>query len=184
MIKKRLLDALTGKCEHKRENRGQRVFFICNGCGQETGEKVACKKCDIAIDSKTSKTAVVCLYCGTDLPDPTTYFRNYIRLRKHIRLRVGTPRDRAGNALSEVPTFNVGLRFVIPGSPQAVKRVWITFTDKKSQKNFAEQLDRRMRLCRDDEGYNEVINEALDIVRDANPEITEQVVENVEADDN
>jgi hypothetical protein len=79
---------------------------------------------------------------------------------------------------SEQPTYNVGLRYVVPGFPNAVKRVWVTFDDKKSQQNFGTQMQRRMLFCKDDEGYNTVIKEAIDIIREANPDVTEQVVEN------
>lgn len=162
MMKKRLLQALTGACEHKREERGLRTIDVRD---KDTNEV-------------TQEEHLICLNCGEVLPAPTKVFRSYIKLRKHIRLRVGIPTDRRGNKLSETATYNVGLRYVVPDHPLATKRVWVTFTDKKSQKEFAAQLERRMRLCHDDEAYNEVINEALDLIRSANPEVPEQVVEN------
>lgn len=148
MIKKRLLEMLTGSCEHKREDRGT-----------------------------TEEGKHVCLNCHEVLEPPTKVFRSYIKLRKHIQLRVGIPTDRSGKKMSDTPTFNVGLRYIIPESPFAVKRVWVTFNNKKDQKNFASMVERRMMLCQDDEAFNEVINEALDIIRDANPGVPEQVAE-------
>lgn len=118
---------------------------------------------------------VTCLACDTELPIPTTVFRNYVLLRKHIKMRVGMAKDRSGKELSPDPKFAVGLRFVIPGNPKAIRRAWVTFDTKKDQKSFAEQMDRRLRVCQDDEGYNEVINEALDLIRAENPDVEEQV---------
>jgi hypothetical protein len=121
---------------------------------------------------------VICLSCGNEVAPPTTFFRNYIRLNKHVRMRRGTPQDRNGKPLSDIPTFNVGLRFIVPDHPQAVKRVWVTFDEKPASKKFAAMIDREMRFCKNDTEYNNVINRNIDIVRAANPNITEQVVEN------
>lgn len=181
---KKLVKVLTGQCTHPRDERARGdEFTTCVDCGQEPNEEGAFDTCTgRKLHDFETRRRLVCLTCGNELPEPTTEFRKYIRMRKHIRLRVGYPTDRDGNKLSSTPTFNVGLRYFVPGNPLVIRRVWITFTDKRSQKDFAAMVDRRMRFCSDDEGYNEVINEALDIIRSENPEVEEQVVERGEND--
>lgn len=189
---KKLVKVLTGQCTHPRDERARGdEYGICTNCGEEANavryegkDKPAGFLCETCPEPHPIdvKNRLVCLTCGNELPEPTTEFRKYIRMRKHIRLRVGYPTDRNGKKLSSIPTFNVGLRYFVPGNPLVIRRVWITFTDKRSQKDFAAMLDRRMRFCSDDEGYNEVINEALDIIRKEMPEVEEQVVEHGEND--
>lgn len=191
MIKEKLArakDMLLGTCKHPRDQRGfGEGYDFCVDCGirleGDSSKLPDCGKTPGKGHNLDFRRPLMCLRCQTELPPPTTVFRSYTRLNKHIRLRRGTPTDRNGKKLSENPTYNVGLRFVIPGNSNAVRRAWVTFTDKTSQKKFAGMLDRRLRLCQDDEGYNEVINEALDIIREANPAIEEQVIERGEESD-
>lgn len=150
---KKLMKLVTGQCQHPREERGL-----------------------------TEEGKHICLSCGEEVSAPTTEFRKLLRMNKHLRLRTGYATDGDGERMTKDPTFNVGIRYVVPGTPQAVRRVWITFEDKKSQKSFAKQMDHRLRYCTDDEGYNAVINEAVDIIRSTNPSVPEQVVERGDED--
>jgi hypothetical protein len=184
MIKERLarvIKALTGACEHKPEERAISEQDFCLDCSIDLTDEttnVLCGGKEGKGHNLNTRERLVCLSCGNELAPPTKHFRSYIRLKKHIRFRTGIPTNRNGERLSEQPTYNVGLRYVVPGFPNAVKRVWVTFDDKKSQQNFGTQMQRRMLFCKDDEGYNTVIKEAIDIIREANPDVTEQVVEN------
>jgi hypothetical protein len=126
---------------------------------------------------RTEEKGLVCLYCQAELPEPTTIFRSYIRLNKHLRLRVGTPTTRNGKLLDNHSSFLLGMRYVIVSDPHLVKRVWLTFDAKKDRDKFAREVNLKMRLASDDELYNEVINQALDLIRIENPGVVEQVAQ-------
>lgn len=189
----RLVKTLAGQCQHPEEEQARAEYAVCGTCGmvlvlEAASVNTPVYHCPAATQHNDAKSGealkfkylnrIVCLTCGETVRPLTAYFRSYVRLRKHIRHRTGIPTNRKGERLSKTPTFNVGLRYVIAEYPNAVKRVWVTFEDKKSAKEFAHQIERRMLFCTDDDGYNAVINDAIAIIRDENPEVTEEVVEN------